>query len=132
MAASGIFALVVTYLLFEPGRPLWGWIIDWIGTHSGEPVAMFFLVGLYALFGAVFSLLTGVRFDNFVAGGFLAYIALVTYLEAVAGPFDSPVHLFLGLFFLFGFGFGAKLAEGAEQRGVLRRRTPGAEDQTRE
>lgn len=123
MAVSGVFVVVTTYLLHIFGQPLWGWVESKGGMYSGGLMAILVFMGLYALCGAIFSFLTGVQFDNFIAGGFLSYIALWGYLEATAGPFDSPVHIYLGILFLLGFGFGEKLIESAEQRGILQRNT---------
>ncbi len=115
---SGLFVLIVTYLLVVPGQPLW----SPLGAYAGEGVMILGLVSVCAVCGAVFSAATGVGFKHLLVGGLAVYTVWLLYLEATAGPFDSPVHILLGIFFLVGFGFGAGVAEWGDQRGLVRRR----------
>jgi len=118
---SAAFIFVVTYLVWITGEPLWSWVYPWIGTYSGELVMIMFLALICAFSGAIFSFFTGVQTRYFVTGGLLSYLVWWFYLEATAGPFDSPVHIILGIFLLTGFGVGAGLVEGAERRDILHR-----------
>ncbi|ADD04581.1 uncharacterized protein Nmag_0997 [Natrialba magadii ATCC 43099] len=68
---------------------------------------MLSLVLICAVSGALFSRFTGVRTDSLLVGGFFVYLAWWGYLEVTTGPFDSPVHILLGVLFLIGFGLGA-------------------------
>ena len=115
---SGLFVLVVTYLLVVPGEPLW----SPIGDYTGEGVMILSLVLVCVVSGAVFSAVTGVHFKHLLLGGLAVYTVWMLYLEATAGPFDSPVHILLGIYFLIGFGFGAGVVEWGDRRGLVRRR----------
>lgn len=114
---SGLFVLVATYLLVVPGEPLW----SPIGDYAGGDVMILGLVSICVVCGAVFSAATGVHFKHLLLGGLAVYTVWMLYLEATAGPFDSPVHILLGVFFLVGFGFGAGVVEWGDRRGLVRR-----------
>ncbi|OIB55943.1 MFS transporter [Natrialba sp. SSL1] len=101
------FVFLVSYVLTVPARDAWSTVDAWVG----EPGLILSLVLVCAVSGALFSRLTGVRTDSLLAGGFPVYVAWWGYLEVTAGPFDSPVHILLGAFFLIGFGLGAKGGE---------------------
>ena len=115
---SGLFVLIATYLLVIHGEPLW----SPIGEYAGEGVMILSLVSICVVCGAVFSAVTGVGFKHLLLGGLAVYTVWMLYLEATAGPFDSPVHILLGIFFLVGFGFGAGVVEWGDRRGLVRRR----------
>ncbi|ELY93961.1 major facilitator superfamily transporter [Natrialba hulunbeirensis JCM 10989] len=100
---GAVFVFLVSYVLTVPGRAAWSTVDAWVG----ELGVILSLVLVCAVSGALFSRLTGVRTDSLLTGGFLVYLAWWGYLEVDAGPFDSPVHILLGVFFLIGFGLGA-------------------------
>ncbi|MFC4438153.1 MULTISPECIES: MFS transporter [Natrialbaceae] len=112
---GGLFVFVVTYLLFVPGDPLWGILSD----RVGELGMILGIIGICAACGAAFAALAGVRLQFLLAGGAAVYTLWLIYLEAAAGPFDSPVHLYIGAFLLTGFALGAGLVEKARRHDVL-------------
>lgn len=123
IAANSALVAIVTYLIYVPGRVVWESIGDLAGTHSGELVMILIMIGFCAGSAVIFSLVTGVRLQHLIIGGILVYIPWLIYLEVTAGPFDSPVHIFLGVLFLIGFTIGGYLAEWSESRDLLRHGT---------
>lgn len=115
---GGLFVLVATYLFVVPGEPLW----SPIGDYAGEGVMILSLVLICIVSGAAFSVATGVHFKHLLLGGLAVYTVWMLYLEATAGPFDSPVHILLGIYLLVGFEFGARAVEWGDQHGLVRRR----------
>ncbi|WP_312854251.1 MFS transporter [Natronococcus sp. JC468] len=111
-ALGGLFVLVASYLLVVPGRRLWGPTIDRVGEFG----FLLVLIGVCLACGAGFGALTGIRSLPLLVGGAVVYSVWWLFLEATAGPFDSPVHVLLGTFMLGGFAVGVRLAGTARSR----------------
>lgn len=115
---AAAFVFLATYAFFELLAPLW----ERAGYPTGDLVVLPGLVLYSVALGALLSVVAGVRLRQLLAGGLAVYVPWLVYLETTAGPFGSPVHVLVGVFFLIGFSAGVWLAERSTRLDTVGRR----------
>jgi hypothetical protein len=116
IGSSAVFVFVATYLINTLRSPLWDLISQRVSIHVGELILIPILVGLCIFSAAAFSFYVNIHVLNLALGGTVIYVLWLLYIESVTGPFDSPAHIYLGIFYLAGFSVGALLANWSQGR----------------
>lgn len=120
IGSSAVFVFVATYLINTLRNPLWDLISQWANTPLDEIILILFLVSLCFFSAVGFSFYMHIHTLNLAAGGAAVYVLWLLYIETTAGPFDSPAHSYLRIFYLAGFVVGALLVNWSRGRGFLR------------
>lgn len=111
--SSGLFVFLIIQLLDAYGQIIWALIENW----TGELITG---VILCALFGAIFSLGSGVKLSNFTVGVSASFLIWAVHHEITTSAFYQ-IHYESSILVLSGFVVGAGVVETAERLGLLQR-----------